>query len=339
MGRTEPGTYRNSWKPPAYEVDDNGKVADAEPHDPHNWGRWGPEDQRGTANLITAQEIVNAAALIKTGEMHSLAIPIDADAPVHYTRPKAMRIHTIAGSDFITGSPANTHLPGQQWTDDIIIMALQGSTQWDGLAHFLRDDCMYNGWWAGLVTAAGGAARNGIEHQRESLVGRGVLLDVCGHRGGTPLPGGYVITPEALDAVAASQGTMLRRGDIVTVRTGHLGLWYTFGGDRARQDEWFTTEPGLSGRCAAWAKDRDIAGLAIDNWAIDVVPFEPDATLPFPFHQAAIPGVGLTCGEFWWLDDLAAACARAGRYEFFLAAQPLYVVNASGSMLNPIAIL
>ena len=57
-----------------------------------------------------------------------------------------------------------------------------------------------------------------------------------------------------------------------------------------------------------------------------------------PFHQAAIAGLGLTLGEYFWLDDLAAACAEDGRFELFVVAPPLNVTNASGSMLNPIAI-
>jgi len=46
----------------------------------------------------------------------------------------------------------------------------------------------------------------------------------------------------------------------------------------------------------------------------------------------------LTLGEYFWLDDLAAACARDGRWEFFAVAPPLNITNAAGSMLNPIAI-
>jgi hypothetical protein len=32
-----------------------------------NWGRWGPNDERGTTNLITAAKILSAAKLVKTG--------------------------------------------------------------------------------------------------------------------------------------------------------------------------------------------------------------------------------------------------------------------------------
>ncbi|MDQ1618014.1 MAG: hypothetical protein QOE19_583 [Actinomycetota bacterium] len=333
----DPGS---AWKPPTYEVDVDGKVVGVAPPIPNNWGRWGAQDEKGTTNLITPEAIVHAASLIRSGRVFSMAIPIDSQAPVHHTRPKAMRLNTLTGADFVVGAPAaNAMVPGQQWTDDIIIMALQGSTQWDGLAHLMRDYMMYNGWWSGLVTAAGGAARNGIEHQRESLVGRGVLLDVCRHRGGAPMKGGDAIHAEELDEVARSQGVELRPGDIVLIRTGYLGVWYGLQGDRAKEAEWLATQPGLASSCVQWCADKDVAALAVDNWAIDVVPFVDPEEPPFPFHQTAIPGLGLSCGEFFWLDDLAAACAEEKRYEFFVSAPPMYVVNGSGSMVNPVAVL
>jgi kynurenine formamidase len=339
MGRTKPGSYQRAWSPPSYDVDERGKIVGATPPEPNNWGRWGEDDERGATNLITSDVVVSAAGLIQTGRRISLAIPIEAEGPVHFSRPKAMRLHTLSGSDYIVGSPSNVWNEGLQWTDDVIIMALQGSTQWDGLAHLLRDDAMYNGWWAGEVTAAAGAARNGIQHQVETLVGRGVLLDVCGYRAKGPLAGGEVISPEELDTVAASEGVEVRSGDMVLIRTGYLGLWYAVREDRPKAEAWFETEPGLSHRCVDWMAGRDVAAVAVDNWAVDVVPFEADAPRVWPVHQGALPGLGITLGEFWWLDDLATACTAAGRHEFFLAAQPLNVVNASGTPLNPIAIL
>src|SRR5687768_15656989 len=38
-----------------------------------NWGRWGPNDQKGTANLITPQKVQSAARLVRSGIVVSLA--------------------------------------------------------------------------------------------------------------------------------------------------------------------------------------------------------------------------------------------------------------------------
>ena len=39
------------------------------------------------------------------------------------------------------------------------------------------------------------------------------------------------------------------------------------------------------------------------------------------------------------LDDLAAACAEVGRWEFLLMVAPLRVRGGTGSPVNPIAVL
>ena len=44
-----------------------------------NWGRWGDDDQRGAFNLITAETIVEAARLVRTGVRLSLARPLPTE--------------------------------------------------------------------------------------------------------------------------------------------------------------------------------------------------------------------------------------------------------------------
>ena len=47
MGRGEPGGYSMGWTPPSYSVDETGKVVGGyTPEEPHNWGRWGDDDER-----------------------------------------------------------------------------------------------------------------------------------------------------------------------------------------------------------------------------------------------------------------------------------------------------
>jgi hypothetical protein len=57
-----------------------------------------------------------------------------------------------------------------------------------------------------------------------------------------------------------------------------------------------------------------------------------------PMHMLCLRDMGLTLGEYWDLNALAADCAADGVYEFQLIAPPLRVTGGVGSPVNPIAI-
>jgi hypothetical protein len=103
MGRGEPGGYSVGWTPPKYTVAETGKVVGGyQPAEPHNWGRWGDDDQRGTQNLIGPAERVAAAQLVRTGKAFSLALPIDRTAPSLSSRPAPMLLPTSRASSGTT---------------------------------------------------------------------------------------------------------------------------------------------------------------------------------------------------------------------------------------------
>ena len=73
-----------------------------------------------------------------------------------------------------------------------------------------------------------------------------------------------------------------------------------------------------------------------NNPAVEVVP--ADRSNGF-LHDRLIPGLGMAIGELFSSGDLAAACAREGRYEFMFVSVPLNVTGAVGSPANAVAIL
>src|ERR1035441_10519277 len=46
-----------------------------------NWGRWGADDQIGTLNFVTPQDIVGPTKLVRKGKVFSLGIPLDGGGP------------------------------------------------------------------------------------------------------------------------------------------------------------------------------------------------------------------------------------------------------------------
>lgn len=326
-----------AWSPPTYEVDDRLKIVSGgyTPKGLNNWGRWGDEDQHGTLNFIGPEQVRAAAELVQTGERISLALPIDGTAPRHPTRAPARNFFAVTGSDKVIDNPI--WLNNFCYTDDNIDMATHGTTHFDALGHVVVDHTLYNGFWAGAVSAEFGAQVLAIGQQRRGFVGRGVLIDVARHLGVPWLEPETEIGPDLLDEVCAAQGTELRSGDIVLIGTGAIKRWWSLESDAERL-EWFSASPGPGIETVEWFHRNEIAAGAADNYSFEAIPGYDPENNSFPLHPRLIVDLGFTIGELFELDELAAACAADGRYEFMLVAQPLNMPAAVGSPLNPIAI-
>ena len=304
-----------------------------------NWGRWGDDDVLGTLNFIDPAKRVAAARLVRDGRVVSLAQSFDTNGPQKGWRRRTNPVHTMTdtGTDAERGSQGFPH--GIGGADDVIAMPLQCSTQWDGLGHIFDHGAAWNGRRAGDVVTSDGDLVTGIEHAAAVVVSRGVLLDLGRHLAPETgeLADGYAITTADLEQCIAAQGASARvgRGDIVLVRTGQYA--------RTRREGWGDyaggAAPGLSLTTAGWLHRTEIAAIATDTWGFEVRPNEFDVAAFQPLHQVVIPNMGLTIGEMWNLDELADACAAAGRWDFLLSAPPLPITGAVGSPINPVAIL
>src|SRR6266849_4950497 len=298
-----------------------------------NWGRWGSEDQIGTLNHIEPADIVAAADLVRKGKVFALGLPLDQKLQSGLFGGRWNPIHTMlaTGTDAVAGNQDVS--PNLRYADDAINLPCQCSTQWDALAHIFLDDKMYNGYDAKLVDS-GGAQKNGIEHTRNKMVGRGVLIDVARYKKLASLPDGYAITSAELDAAANAQGVEIRKGDFVIVRTGQQeaclsrGEWGTYAGGDA---------PGLAFDTAYWVHAKNIAAICTDTWGCEVRPNETKEANQ-PWHWVVIPKIGISMGEIFYLKELAEDCAEDGVYEFFFCAPPLNLPGGCGSPINPQAI-
>ena len=118
--------------------------------DINNWGRWGPDDELGAANLITPEVTVGAAGLVRKGKVYSLASVIrEAGAPrLEFRAANQHFVRVFAGPE-----------EGAFVADDVVVLGCHGSsTHIDALCHYWADDKLYNGYPAASSRAAARAS-------------------------------------------------------------------------------------------------------------------------------------------------------------------------------------
>lgn len=293
-----------------------------------NWGRWGPDDERGALNLLTPERAAASAALVRRGRVVSCALELPVIPSVENPTP-AQHMMLIAGDSLDA-----TGVQGLETALDFVGVAFHGMavSHMDALCHVFVQGRMYNGYPASDVRSIG-ALRNSIGAAFDGVVGRGVLLDVPRHRGTAWLEPGETIGPEELEAVAEAQGVSVGPGDILLVRTGRdarreaLGPWDPVGEGLA----------GLHPHCAPWIHDHDVAVLGSDGIS-DPLP-NNQCEWPVPIHQTCLVAMGVHLLDNLHLSRLASACAEEGRWEFQFMVAPLRIAGATGSPVNPVAVL
>lgn len=295
----------------------------------NNWGRWGPDDERGTLNFITDELVARASSSIRSGRRFSLALPLSEQGPMMGNVPgrpsnpsrTMLSLHLAMSKD----------PDAVRFSDDQVSMPLQAATHWDSLAHVSYMGKIYNGFAEGSVDS-NGAARCGID-KVGAMVSRGVLLDVARALDVERLEAGYAITPSDLDAAVSRARVKVRAGDVVLVRTGFMQHFLS--GDRATYGA--GNMPGLGTECPLWFHERDVAAVATDTLAFEVWPLERKDVL-FPVHLLDLVEMGMQQGQNFNMEELSAACAEDGVYEFFLSATPEPFVRGLGGPVAPVAI-
>ncbi|WP_327281357.1 MULTISPECIES: cyclase family protein [unclassified Streptomyces] len=284
-----------------------------------------PDDRRGTLGHLTPECVVAATAEVRSGLTVSLAAPIETlPGPDNPDPARHTMIAPVAG-----GATAD----GLHFARDRFAMNVHGDadSHLDALCHVLFDGELYNGVPAGSVTPEG-ARELSVEVLRNGVVGRGVLLDVPRLRGVPWLEPGEHVGAGDLTAAEEAQGVRVRSGDMLFVRVGHRprreerGAWEAA---RARA--------GLHPTAVRYLAERQVSVLGSDG-NNDTAP-SPVAGIGFPVHVLTMHAMGLPLMDYLQFEELTRACARAGRWSFLCVVAPLRLPAATGSPVNPVAVL
>lgn len=192
------------------------------------WELYGPDDELGSLNLLTAETTQAAATEIKIG------IRICLDLPINFSlRPSHARLpltHEVLRKD-----PRLVH-------DDEIHLNTQIFTQWDKFRHYgyQKERIVYNSVRIDDISGPGRSDRKdteawyrgpsitnklGIQEWcKGGIVDRGVLLEYLAWAENNgisyDLLRGHAITVDELKAWAKVQQVELKEGDILLVRSG-----------------------------------------------------------------------------------------------------------------------
>ena len=286
-----------------------------------NWGRWGDDDQVGAVNMVTPEKRLAAAQLVKTGQAVSLSrefpktpAPNNPTPAIHYMQRVARGEHEGFSADYYGISyhgTATTHL--------------------DALCHTWTVDGMWNGRNPDDEITFDGAKWGSVEHWKEGIITRGILLDVPKHRGEPFVTQEQPIHGWELEDIAKEEGVALEPGDAILVYSGR-DKWNEAGNPLWGSDP--QKRPGLHASCLKFIRESDCCLLVWDM--MDLTPNGYD--LGWSVHGAIFAyGIGLLDNAL--LEPLAEVCARESRYEFMLTVNPLRVVGGTGSPVNPIALL
>ncbi|MFI9803189.1 cyclase family protein [Streptomyces sp. NPDC052301] len=280
---------------------------------------------RGALERLTPERVVAAAAEVRCGRTVSLAAPVETRSGPDSPDPASHRMTAPAHGE--TG----TH--GLDFARDRFAMNVHGDvdSHLDALCHVIYDGRLYGGVPASTVTPDGAEALT-LELVHDGIVGRGVLLDVPRLRGVPWLEPGEQVTAEDLVAAETAQRTTVGPGDLLFVRVGHrlrrrtLGPW-----DVA------AARAGLHPTALRFPAERQVSVLGSDGNS-DAAP-SAVAEVAFPVHVLAVNAMGLHLLDYLDLEGLAELCDEQARWHFLCVVAPLRLPAATGSPVNPIAVL
>ena len=287
-----------------------------------NWGRWGPDDERGTLNLITPEKRTQAAGLVRDGVSVSLARDAETEEAVDNTRPYQVTPLGITADEIRISYHGFIH------------------THLDFLNHnFIGNGVTYNNYRPdpAAVEREGGHSRNTIHNAKDGVFTRGILIDMARFKNVPYLEPGTAIYIEDLEAWETETGVTVSPGDAVFIRTGRWAR-------RAEVGPWDVANDaaGLHASVIPWLRERDI-GLLGGEAPQDVAPagIDPAVTVsddlgPRPLHRFALIYLGMPLFDNVDLEALGDAAASRNRWEFLLTAAPL-PTRGTGSPINPIA--
>jgi hypothetical protein len=291
-----------------------------------NWGKWGPNDQRGALNYITPEKTRAATRLVEDGVTVTLGHFVNEDA-------------SIDSGNFwptdhqMTSIDPNTGLP-RAALDAMSFSLHDGQlSHMDALCHYAtrRDGeaIIFNGYPQNM-TANGCVGDLAIDDMGPGYVTRGILVDMPLLRGVDWLEPSTPIYVSDLEEWEDFAGITVSPGDVLFIRAGRWAR-------RAEIGPWNYARgaAGLHASVLPWLKERGVS-LLVGDAVNDVQPSGVEG-IGRPVHTMTQVFIGLPLVDNGYLEDVAREAAARERWEFMVSWQITKVPNGTASPFNAIA--
>jgi kynurenine formamidase len=284
---------------------------------------------------LPAAKVVEAARLVKQGRCFSLAVSRYPGMPLFPGHPP-FQVVLARTPEGIRAEGAQPWGPpndaGLGYMAEYLMATTHSGAHIDALAHMTVGPD--NHWYGGGNTAEHLTDRGPMVGDAEKFppfFARGVLLDPPAFRGVDALPASSPVDAAEMQAIADAQGVEVRPWDVVLIRTGYMKYWP----DAAAMAEHKTAGPDLS--AAEWMLERGVvaSGTDTETYEVQPAPARGVPANPQPVHTRLLIERGVYLMESLYLEELA----RERVYEFLFVTLPVKIRGATGSMIDPLAVI
>ena len=290
---------------------------------------FGTEDQIGMLNLIDAASrdaIMSRADASRVFDMsvdHFVGMPgwVAAGDPSY----QIWMTHTPPGEvvwdSMSVGAKTNEVV---SYSGDAVSMYTHCGTHVDTLNHFGYNGRIFNNFEVNKHLGSRVWDVCGAE-KHPPTIARGILLDVAAMHGVDVLPDSHGIGAADLKGCLKHQGTELRPGDVVMVRTGQMTKW--------PDPVTFMANPsGLTREGAQFLCEGGAITIGNDTASFEQIPSTEEGNW-LPVHSYMLAEAGVPIMEMVQLDELAAEKL----YEFAFFGACIKLRGATGSPMRPVA--
>jgi kynurenine formamidase len=335
-----------------------------------NWGDWGDDDELGRINLITPEKVLEGVREVEAGISFCLSLPLDLPGgsglnqrryPPILNSTEDLRHNQDSFYNVIAREAIHPSFI-DVWSDDVVTLWLQYSTQWDALVHQgaefdadgdgVAEPVYYNGFRPGAdiigpqPDAKGDGSGTtsfsrhlGLEHMAaHGVQGRGVLIDVAHHLNNSE--DWQPVNMAMLNEIMAADNVVIEPGDMVLIHTGFATKILEWNGkpDDSRIQAMYPYLDASDDAVLEWITDSKMTALIADNYAVEGwAEASPEPHTLLPIHNLCLFKLGIPLGELWYLHELATWLREHNRNRFLLTAPPLRLPGAAGGPLTPVA--